>query len=172
MKRTAFILIALALVTFTASAQNPASITLSSTVTAYADGDKIGTALFVTNVNMYGDDYTGFIESIDATVDSVFTGAIEFMALWDTTGVMQYLAADNAAFVLTSGIRAKRIGSITVNFTNGTTYSYGNSGSWFKKYRLNAAKKIYWIPIARSAYTYKQSGTIQLTPWYEENGKK
>lgn len=161
------LLIALALVSIDAMAQNPANITLSSTVTAYAADDRIGSALIVTPVNVFRETPEGYVMNLDATVDSVFTGSIEFFALFDTAGVMQYIANDNAKFVLTSGIKAKLIGSKTLSFTDGTTYSYAGD-NWFHKYRLTSAKKIYWIPVARTAYTYKQSGKIEITPWIDE----
>ena len=171
MKHIALILIALALVTLTASAQTAVTTTLSSTVTAYADGDIIlGAALISTPVPIFGDSPEGYIIGNDCVVDSIFTGTIEFMALSDTVGVLQTLAADNAAFVMTAGVKAKYIGSTTISFTAGATSSYGTS-QWIHKYRLTAAskaqKKMYWLAIARSAWTYKQACVLQFTAWFE-----
>lgn len=169
-------------------AQKPTIVTATDTlpavVAAYADGDmvrgatanKIILAMEVPNPNPSGTT-EGYIMDVTLRMDSanVTGGTFDIYALKDTVGIGKDLALNNVAFEYNDAIDNNFIGMQQVVLATQGTTSGGATRSYafstvMKRYELAAGKKkIYFLIVARGAYTPKQSGVIRLTVAFDAN---
>ncbi len=151
--------------------------TLSSVVSAYADGQMVrgGTANKIILATAIPDwlnkNNAGFNTLIKLELDSVCVGLFDLYALKDSAGTGASLTANHGTFQLTKEMSNNTIYKFSINTETAGTYAGGARTSMgfaksFVQYNLASTsmyKKIYWVLVARGAYTPKQSGIVRLT---------
>lgn len=118
----------------------------------------------------------GYMTSVMLAHDTCnVTGAtFDLVVMDDTAGVGAGLAADNAAFQLSSAFAGKVVGVVEGLYfrTYGTTAagagrSYAQAQNINIPFGDNSAKKLYFILVARGAFKAKLNGTFTIRVGYE-----
>lgn len=152
-----------------------ATDTLPSVVAIYADGDIVSTGTnnvvkMSVEVPIRGDWYGGFIYQWKLEVDSVSANAnFDVYAMYDTTGYGALKTANNG--VMQGNIPFDSLAFCMTSFTMTPlgTWAAGARRTWQSKldpyaYAFPAGKnRMFFVVVARGAWTPKQNGVIKLT---------